>query len=144
MTVSAAGPNAVIEQMRATILVRVDTDRSGGLSFAEAGNGRQTMLRRRKDRAHAGGGQRHPHRDAAFRCHRWPPHCVVDCARRRRTVLRGFVLRDFRQGQEQRAARWQSPMDVSRVLFPPREHHEPLRDPTFRDNILFWLLEERR
>ena len=61
-----------------------------------------------------------------------------------RTVLRDSVLRDFRQGQEQRAARLQSPMDVSRVLFPPREHLEPLRDPTFRDSILFWLPEERR
>jgi len=35
-------------------------------------------------------------------------------------------------------------MDVSRVLFPPREHLEPARDPTFRDSILFWLPEERR
>jgi len=60
------------------------------------------------------------------------------------TVLRDSVLLDFWQGQEARAARVQSPMDVRRVLFLPREHLEITRDPTFRDNILFWLLEERR
>ena len=60
------------------------------------------------------------------------------------TVLRDSVLLDFRQGQEARAARVPSPMDVRRVLFLPREHLEITRDPTFRDNILFWLLAERR
>jgi hypothetical protein len=35
-------------------------------------------------------------------------------------------------------------MGFERALFLPREHLEITRDATFRDNILFWLLEEQR
>jgi len=37
-----------------------------------------------------------------------------------------------------------SPMDFRRTLFLPREHLEITRDAVFRDNLLFWLLEEPR
>jgi hypothetical protein len=59
-------------------------------------------------------------------------------------VLRDSVLLDLRQGQEPRAPTVQSPMGFRRTLFLPREHLELTRDPTFRNNILFWLLEEPR
>ncbi|MEI6161931.1 MAG: hypothetical protein WCP77_19005, partial [Roseococcus sp.] len=59
-------------------------------------------------------------------------------------VLRDSVLLDQRQGQEPRPPRVMSPMGFERALFLPREHLEITRDPTFRDNILFWLLEEQR
>jgi hypothetical protein len=61
-------------------------------------------------------------------------------------VLRDSALLDARQGQDP-AARGPlvaSPMDFRRALFLPREHLEITRDPTFRNNILFWLLEEPR
>lgn len=59
-------------------------------------------------------------------------------------VLRDSVLLDGRQGQEPRPPRVMSPMGFERALFLPREHLEITRDATFRDNILFWLLEEER
>lgn len=60
------------------------------------------------------------------------------------TVLRDSVLLDFRQGEEARTAFVRSPIDFNRALFLPREHLGITRDPTFRNNILFWLLEEPR
>jgi hypothetical protein len=54
------------------------------------------------------------------------------------------VLLDQRQGREPRPPRVMSPMGFHRALFLPREHLEITRDATFRDNILFWLLEEQR
>jgi hypothetical protein len=61
-------------------------------------------------------------------------------------VLRDSALLDSRQGQdpERRSPLVRSPMDFRRALFLPREHLEITRDPTFRNNILFWLLEEPR
>ena len=59
-------------------------------------------------------------------------------------VLRDSVLLDHRQGQSPRPPRVESPMGFERALFLPREHLEITRDATFRDNILFWLLEEQR
>lgn len=61
-------------------------------------------------------------------------------------VLRDSALRDVRQGQDpaRRTPGVSSPMDFRRALFLPREHLEVTRDPTFRNNILFWLLEEPR
>jgi len=61
-------------------------------------------------------------------------------------VLRDSALLDSRQGQDpgRRAPLVTSPMDFRRALFLPREHLEITRDPTFRNNILFWLLEEPR
>jgi hypothetical protein len=59
-------------------------------------------------------------------------------------VLRDSALLDFRQGQDARNPGVISPMDIQRVLFLPREHLEITRDPTFRNNILYWLLEEPR
>ncbi len=61
-------------------------------------------------------------------------------------VLRDSALLDARQGQDA-AARGPlvvSPMGFRRAMFFPREHLEITRDPTFRNNILFWLLEEPR
>ncbi len=60
------------------------------------------------------------------------------------TVLRDSVLLDFRQGQDDRAPFVNSPMGFRRALFLPREHLDITRDTTFRNNILFWLLEEPR
>jgi hypothetical protein len=59
-------------------------------------------------------------------------------------VLRDSVLLDQRQGRAPRPPRVMSPMGFERALFLPREHLEITRDATFRDNILFWLLEEQR
>jgi hypothetical protein len=59
-------------------------------------------------------------------------------------VLRDSVLLDHRQGQAPRPPRVESPLGFERALFLPREHLEITRDATFRDNILFWLLEEQR
>lgn len=59
-------------------------------------------------------------------------------------VLRDSALLDFRQGQDARTPTVQSPMGFRRTLFLPREHLAITRDPTFRNNILFWLLEESR
>lgn len=59
-------------------------------------------------------------------------------------VLRDSVLLDQRQGQHPRPPQVMSPMGFRRALFLPREHLEITRDATFRNNILFWLLEEQR
>ncbi|UPY37959.1 hypothetical protein [Sediminicoccus sp. KRV36] len=59
-------------------------------------------------------------------------------------VLRDSVLLDHRQGQAPRGTLAMSPMGFRRALFLPREHLEITRDATFRNNILFWLLEEQR
>jgi len=59
-------------------------------------------------------------------------------------VLRDSVLLDARQGQDPRGPGVRSPMDFRRTLFLPREHLEITRDAVFRDNLLFWLLEEPR
>jgi hypothetical protein len=61
-------------------------------------------------------------------------------------VLRDSALLDARQGQDPgaRSPAVVTPMDVRRALFLPREHLEITRDPTFRNNILYWLLEEPR
>lgn len=59
-------------------------------------------------------------------------------------VLRDSVMLDFRQGQDPRGPAVDSPMDQRRALFLPREHLELTRDPTFRNNVLYWLLEEPR
>jgi hypothetical protein len=59
-------------------------------------------------------------------------------------VLRDSALMDFRQGVEPRAPNVMTPMDIKRALFLPREHLEITRDPTFRNNILYWLLDEAR
>jgi hypothetical protein len=59
-------------------------------------------------------------------------------------VLRDSALLDFRQGQVNRGPGVITPMDIERALFLPREHLEITRDPTFRNNILFWLLDEPR
>jgi hypothetical protein len=61
-------------------------------------------------------------------------------------VLRDSALLDMRQGQDQsmRGPFVVSPMDFRRTLFLPGEHLDITRDPTFRNNVLFWLLEEPR
>lgn len=59
-------------------------------------------------------------------------------------VLRDSALLDFRQGQDERAPGVMSPMHVRRALFLPSEHLAITRDPTFRNNVLYWLLEEPR
>jgi len=59
-------------------------------------------------------------------------------------VLRDSVLLDSRQGQEPRQPGVRSPLGFSRALFVPGEHLALTRDPTFRNNVLFWLLEEPR
>ena len=60
------------------------------------------------------------------------------------TVLRDSVMLDFRQGQDNRGGFVDSPMGFRRALFLPREHLDITRDTTFRNNVLFWLLEEPR
>lgn len=59
-------------------------------------------------------------------------------------VLRDSALLDFRQGQPERGPSVITPMDIQRALFLPRKHLAITRDPTFRNNILFWLLDEPR
>jgi hypothetical protein len=61
-------------------------------------------------------------------------------------VLRDSAMLDARQGQDPtvRGPAVVTPMDVRRALFLPREHLGITRDPTFRNNILYWLLEEPR
>ena len=54
------------------------------------------------------------------------------------------VMLDFRQGQDNRGGFVDSPMGFRRALFLPREHLDITRDTTFRNNVLFWLLEEPR
>jgi len=57
------------------------------------------------------------------------------------TVLRSSVLLDEREGQE-----WQptlvTPIDYRSVLLLPESHFGITKSAVFRDNMLFWLLEE--
>jgi hypothetical protein len=59
------------------------------------------------------------------------------------TVLRASALLDERLGGE-----WQpqvvTPLQSHRVLFLPSEHIDLTKSQTFRDNVLFWLLEDPR
>lgn len=59
------------------------------------------------------------------------------------TVLRTSVLNDQRRDED-----WQpelrSPLDYDQVLFLPETHTRLTSNTTFTDNILFWLLEDRR
>jgi lecithin:cholesterol acyltransferase len=59
------------------------------------------------------------------------------------TVTRASALMDERQG-----ATWrpfvQTPIPFRHVMFLPAEHLGVTQDPTFRDNVLYWLLEEPR
>jgi len=59
------------------------------------------------------------------------------------TVLRASALMDERMG-----GKWQprvkTPIKFHATLFLPREHIELTRNETFRDNLLYWLLEEPR
>ena len=68
---------------------------------------------------------------------------VVDYAPGDGTVLRSSVLLDEREGRE-----WQptlvTPIDYRSVLLLPESHFGMTKNPTFRDNLLFWLLEEPR
>jgi hypothetical protein len=58
-------------------------------------------------------------------------------------VTRASALMDERQG-----ATWrpfvQTPIPFRHVMFLPAEHLGVTQDPTFRDNVLYWLLEEPR
>ena len=57
------------------------------------------------------------------------------------TVLRSSVLLDERVGNE-----WEprliTPLDFHSALFLPGDHLGVTRNEIFRDNVLFWLLEE--
>jgi pimeloyl-ACP methyl ester carboxylesterase len=68
---------------------------------------------------------------------------VVDFAPGDGTVLRSSVLLDEREGQE-----WQptlsTPIDYRSVLLLPESHFGITKNAAFRDNMLFWLLEEPR
>jgi hypothetical protein len=59
------------------------------------------------------------------------------------TVTRASALMDERQGAD-----WQpyvrSPIPFRHVMFLPAEHLGITQDATFRDNVLYWLLEEPR
>jgi len=57
------------------------------------------------------------------------------------TVLRSSVLLDERVGNEW-APRLTTPLDFHSVLFLPSDHLGLTRNEVFRDNVLFWLLEE--
>ena len=59
------------------------------------------------------------------------------------TVLRSSVLLDERVGNEW-TPRLKSPLDFYSVLFLPSDHLGVTRHEVFRDNVLFWLLEEPR
>ncbi|CAB5159720.1 hypothetical protein D3OALGA1CA_4967 [Olavius algarvensis associated proteobacterium Delta 3] len=58
-------------------------------------------------------------------------------------ILRSSALLDERIGQP-----WQprvtTPIDFHTVMFIPEEHLNLTRAPVFRDNVLFWLLEDPR
>ncbi len=59
------------------------------------------------------------------------------------TVLRTSAILDERVGQP-----WQpfvaSPLDLRTTMFLPDEHLDLTRNPVFRDNVLYWLLEAPR
>lgn len=60
----------------------------------------------------------------------------------------GTVLRDSALFDERVAGTWSpqlaTPIDFERVMFLPEEHLGLTNSTTFRDNVLFWLLEEPR
>jgi hypothetical protein len=62
---------------------------------------------------------------------------------RRGTVTRASALLDEREGDRWRAF-VQTPIPFRHVMFLPAEHLGITQDPTFRDNVLYWLLEEPR
>lgn len=68
---------------------------------------------------------------------------VVDYAPGDGTVLRSSVLLDEREGRA-----WQptlvTPIDYRSVLLLPESHFGMTKNTVFRDNMLFWLLEEPR
>ena len=57
------------------------------------------------------------------------------------TVLRSSVLLDERVGGDWEP-RLVTPLDFRSALFVPDEHLEMTRNEIFRDNVLFWLLED--
>jgi hypothetical protein len=59
------------------------------------------------------------------------------------TVLRTSVLLDERAGGAFRPT-VDSPIALGQVLFLPETHLALTRSEVFRDNVLFWLLEENR
>lgn len=59
------------------------------------------------------------------------------------TVLRQSSLLDERTGATWQP-RLQSPIDFEQVLFLPQDHLGLTKSKTFRDNILYWLLEKPR
>ncbi len=59
------------------------------------------------------------------------------------TVLRSSALLDERGARGWRP-RVDSPLDLDRVLLLPDGHLGLTRNPVFRDNVLFWLLEQPR
>jgi len=59
------------------------------------------------------------------------------------TVLRTSALLDERAGNPFRPT-LDSPLAFTQVLFLPDSHLGLTRNPVFRDNVLFWLLEEPR
>ena len=61
------------------------------------------------------------------------------------TVLRSSALMDERVGGAQAWTPWlQSPLEFESVLFLPDDHLGLTKNPVFRDNVLYWLLEEPR
>ena len=60
----------------------------------------------------------------------------------------GIVLRQSALLYERLGAQWtprlRSPIDFDATLFLPYEHLELTNKRTFRDNLLYWLLEEPR
>lgn len=56
------------------------------------------------------------------------------------TVLRTSVLLDEREGREWQP-RIQTPIDYTHAIFLPEDHLGLTKSNTFRDNVLYWLLE---
>ncbi len=68
---------------------------------------------------------------------------VVEYAPGDGTVLRSSVLLDEREGQEWRPT-LATPIDYRSILLLPESHFGITKNDVFRDNMLFWLLEESR
>ncbi len=68
---------------------------------------------------------------------------VIEYAPGDGTVLRSSVLLDEREGQEWRPT-LVTPIDYRSVLLLPESHFGITKNAVFRDNMLFWLLEESR
>ena len=68
---------------------------------------------------------------------------VLDSGKGDGIVLRQSALLDERLGA-QWTPRLRSPIDFDATLFLPYEHLELTNNQTFRDNLLYWLLEEPR